>query len=130
MSTLLDQFRGEQTHDTIKHPGPLTWPGANGLPIVGAVSPLLKQHEVDNLPVRTVVNCRDFDLGDPKEQAAYLDVLNRCKMGWFQCLSRTQPARDPVTGHIRIYMEWIQRYSVDPKAQGSSSHGNEAGQSQ
>lgn len=129
MTTLLDQFRGEQSTDVIKHPGPLTWPGANGLPIVGEVPPLLKQHEVDKLPVSTLVDCRDFDLGDPKDRAAYLAVLNRCKIGWFQCLSRTPPARDPVTGHIRIYMEWIQRYSTAPNMQGSGNYGSHAGKS-
>ena len=115
MATLLDQFRGEQAADGIQHPDKLAWPGANGLPFAGPVPPLLKQHELDELPVRTDFNCREFNLGVPADKIAYEAVMNRIVAKWFTFVKALPPYRDPVTGHIRIYMEWVQRYSTAPQ---------------
>lgn len=115
MSNLLDQFRGEQAADGIQHPAKMTWPGANGLPFAGPVPPLLKQHEIEALPVQTNFHCREFNLGIPADKIAYESVMNRICAKWFIRVRDMPPYRDPETGHIKIYLEWIQRYSTAPQ---------------
>ncbi len=107
--SILAQYHGEQGGT---HPGHLTWPGANGLPVLGPPNTLLKREELARLPKHKKFHARDFHLDKPEERKEYEQIVERIAVRWFKLVTK-MPWRDPVTHEIRVYLEWIQEYSAN-----------------
>ena len=127
MAVPLVKFMGRRTSPSGR--GPLHWGRADidGAPFCGPPLPPMPEEEIESRSVRVADPCnRIFDLQDPAENTAYLDILDGIANGWFQLLHRqfleTRIKRkDPNTGDIiistqlRVYMEWIEKRMIDGK---------------
>lgn len=118
------KYHGEQ-HE--RYGGKLQWPGANGLPFLGDHAPLLKQHEIDALPIVGRAYERVFDLNDEEDRAYYNWVRDRIKNGLFikdKCMERwPEDKLWPI-----VYLEWTQCYVQAPPKQmpiGGSPNGSQ-----
>lgn len=82
----------------------------DGLPYRGASPPFMTDEEFEAKAVR-VADARNnfFDVSDPQQNKAYLDVLECCFNGWFQMIHLERFWRQS-TCH---YVEWVEYYMED-----------------
>jgi hypothetical protein len=90
----------------------LFWERAHvdGLPFRGMMPPLLTEDEFAERSVR-VADARNgfFDTADEEQNRAYLQIVDACVNGWFQCLF-IERFWNNTTKH---YIEWVEFYLED-----------------
>ena len=112
-----------------RHPGPVTWPGVDGLPFLGEGIPNLKRKERQNLPVVGYKQVKQFDLSEPHELEEYTWVLDHVRNGAFTLdfISR-HPIEYEEEGHKKLkiiaHVEWTQLYRVLPPNMQPGGNGN------
>jgi hypothetical protein len=97
----------------------LVWPGnKDNYPLRlprGAVAPILRQQEYDNLPVHFDYKSGVFRSWIPEEFKTYQEICDRCFNRLWCCIRRfEQVATDPDTkqqGWL-FYIEWVQPYAT------------------
>lgn len=120
------KYLGEQGS---RYDGRLQWPGANGYPFLGDAAPLLKQHELDALPVVGKTHEKTFNLNNEDDREYYNWVRDRIRNGLFV---RDFEARKWPDGQEwpTIYLEWTQCYVIGPSQStaqpGVPNNGNSA----
>lgn len=108
MSSIV-KFVGEQAD---QHGGQLAWPGWFGFPTRGPIPLGLPQDKFDSsFEVVGDFHKKEFDLSEPDQDAEYTKVMDRIVNGWYT-LHYIDRVRHPKSGRRKIYLEWIQRYSV------------------
>lgn len=120
--TPLSKYVGEQ--DT-RYGGKLQWPGVNGFPLLGDAAPLLRQHEIEALPIVGLAKEDRFDLNDEEQRQRYNWVRERIKNGMFVKDHETRRWPEDKEWPI-IYLEWTQCVVMCPQqtGTGSAGHGN------
>lgn len=102
------------------HPGPVHWPGINGLPFLGDAIPNLRQSEMANLPVVGFKRVKQFDLSDEAALREYTEVMDRERSGQFtvEYIDRHKIQYEDQDGIIRVkwiaHVEWTQLYRTLP----------------
>jgi len=104
------KFFGEQD---ARHGGKLFWPGARGLPYRGKVSPLLKRHELESLPIVGDTYERVFDLSNEEDAAYYNWIRSHARNGLFS-IDFIERHWDEDSATMRVYIEWTQFYTESP----------------
>jgi hypothetical protein len=90
---------------------PLYWgrAGEDGVPYRGPL-PFLTEEEYREFVVRVAVAKNGyFDTKDPEQNARYLEIVDCCVNGWFQCSYIERFWRD-TSVH---YVEWVEFYMQD-----------------
>jgi len=109
MSSIV-KFMGEQSRD--QHGDKLWWPGWYGMPSRGNIPLGLSQEAYDNsFEVVGDFHKKEFDLSVPEDDTEYTQIMDRIVNGWY-ILHFIDRTRHPESGVRKIYLEWIQRYSV------------------
>jgi hypothetical protein len=123
MSNHLDEFarRGQkQVHWHRFH--------EDGLPFRGDVVPNLTSDEFDDRLKRTGDPKNEFfDMTKAEDKQQYLAVQDKIVNGWAQLLFVDRQPRKDSLGNVvgyTVYIEWVEFYMEDSKAQGSTSHGH------
>lgn len=86
----------------------------DGAPYRGPAPPMYTDEEYEARVVRVgEPHAETFDLSDPKQTEKYLNVLNGCVNGAFQCLfvERYRSPKNPRRWYARI--EWVEFYMED-----------------
>jgi hypothetical protein len=86
----------------------------DGLPYRGAFAPMLTEEEHEDRLVRVGDPQHEvFDLSDPDQKAAYLQVVDGIINGWFKCLYRRMltSKKNPKKAYVRI--EWVEYFMED-----------------
>jgi len=110
---ILAKFRKDRGGEA--HGGRLVWgPGTDGIPMrmptgSSEPAPLLRDDEVDSLPLSQDFNSGTFRMSNPEDAKRYHWIMDRVLAGWFTCYSR-HPMPNPVTGEMVWYVEWSQNY--------------------
>jgi len=105
-----NKYFGEQD---VRHPGQLHWPGVDGYPFLGDEPPLLRQNELQRVPIVGFSYHRVFDLTDENDAQFYQWILDRATNGLFSINFRERRWNDAKTNMI-VYMEWTQIYGTNP----------------
>jgi hypothetical protein len=105
---ILRKFGGEQSS---RHPGRLTWPGYNGLPVIGEYY-LIKNEEAHLVTPVRFFYFKKFDLNNTEDADYYQWVMERIYSGWFKQIFIDRKIYDD---KITVYLEWLQIYSSFPK---------------
>jgi hypothetical protein len=86
----------------------------DGLPFRGK-PPMLKEHEYEDR-LHQVADAKNgtFYTGEPSENAAYLDVLDKAANKWFRILFIDRWRNDGDKYH-HVYVEWLENYLEDRK---------------
>lgn len=110
-NSLFTQFHAERGGADTLHGDVLYWHGTqNGFPVRGQpTDPLLKQDEIDELPLETLFQSRMFKLWEPQDKIDFDYVRQRCTAGWFRELKRAD-TYIPEHNHFQVWLEWIQVY--------------------
>lgn len=86
----------------------------DGLPYRGAFAPQYTADEFEDRVVRVAdPQCEVFDLSDPEQKQAYLQVIDGVVNGWFQCLfvNRRGSRKDP--RRVYVHIEWVEYFLED-----------------
>jgi hypothetical protein len=102
------RFGGEQSS---RHPGQLTWPGYNGLPVLGEYY-LIKKEEAHLIQPVKFFYFKRFDLNNEEDSEYYQWIMERIYAGWFKQIFIDRKVLDD---KVTIYLEWLQIYSSFPK---------------
>lgn len=114
------KYSGEQDP---RYGGHLYWHGNSyGIPFrsPGEAVPLLKQHELENLPIVGDARVALFDLSKPDQMANYVWVRDRIRNRLFT-LDFIQRFWDARNCRMLVYIEWTQLYATIPQG---SNYGN------
>lgn len=102
------------------HPGPVQWPGVNGLPFLGDGIPNLKRNELEQLPIVGFKGVDQFDLSDPGRALVYKGILERVRNGIFTLdfIDRHKIEYKDEEGRPCVkwvaHVEWTQLYVTMP----------------
>ena len=109
MSTSLVKFFNRTTSN---NGNKLFWDRAavDGLPFRGPYAPVMPEEEFEARVVR-VADARNgfFDVQNPEENRAFLQVVDACFNGWFQCVYIERFWN----GTTKHYIEWVEYYLED-----------------
>lgn len=96
------------------HGGMLNWPGnGEGFPVRGPAA-LLKQDEIDELPLVSDFKSQLFKLADPEDKKKFDAIQDRVMDGWY-CIRKRIDTDDPVNvGYPIVWLEWVQLYAEVP----------------
>jgi hypothetical protein len=95
-----------------EHGGNLVWPGINGIPVRGTRAPLLRDEEIDtDYELQGDFHCQEFNMSDVEDRKQYMRIMDRVAAAWYIRV-RDLPWRDPATGRLYIYLEWVQKYNA------------------
>jgi hypothetical protein len=94
------------------HPQSLFWHRADvdGAPFRGLFPPMYTEEEYDERVVR-VVDAKNgfFDVSDAEQNKKFLEVMDACYNGWFQCVF----IQRFLNNTMQHYVEWIEYYLED-----------------
>ena len=108
--TASHKFQGEQSS---RYDGKLQWPGVNGYPFLGDAAPLLKQQELEALPITGKTHEKAFDLNDSDDREYYNWVRDRIRNGLF--VKDHEMRRWPEDKlYPIVYLEWTQCFVLGP----------------
>lgn len=116
--------------DDKRHPGKLRWPGANGLPFLGAGAHYLTPREQQALRVVAYTYVKTFDLDDPEDLEYYTWIKDHVNHKLFYVdevqYRPTEYAGEDGVPRVKmyVYMEWRQFYAYQPSAGRSRSNGD------
>lgn len=92
----------------------LAWPGTpEGFPVLidpKIGSPLTKQTEYENMPVRLDYSCDWFDLDDAEQLQKFREIMDRITNGVYLRLKRTDVQKSD--GGLRVFLEWAKAFGV------------------
>jgi hypothetical protein len=109
-----------------EHGGRLHWPGTvDGFPYRGEQAPLLKQQEMENLPLALDYRSKLFELWKPEDKKAFDETMDRIVNGWYM-QHRRKDIEVEGQAMPAVWLEWVQIYGESPgtKHPGGSSNGN------
>jgi hypothetical protein len=88
----------------------------DGIPFRGQ-APLLKSSEAEER-LTQVNDAKNgtFYTGDPVQNAAYLEVVDRIANSWYQLIF-VDRWRNDGDNHHYVYIEWVERYMQDTRPQ-------------
>lgn len=115
--TSLRKYFSEQVPEG-RHPGPITpAPGNTTLPPFLGDPGLIKREEYDELQVIGHYYAKLFVLGDSdsEDHRYYVWVMDHVANGWFRVMDRVKLPPTPECPQMRVWLEWVQRYTLPPK---------------
>lgn len=82
----------------------------DGLPYRGTAAPYFREDEFEQRVVRVADSHNGFfDTTDPQQNQAFLDIIDGCMSGWYQCLF-IQRFWNNTSQH---YIEWVEYFLED-----------------
>lgn len=119
--TIRSPLHGEQDP---RHGGKLHWV-TTGPPILADKIPVLRENEVQSLPLIRRPYERIFDLSQEEDRSYYNWIRSHVAGGVFT-IDFIERHWDEESKSMKIYLEWSQVYRVLPQNGGSVSHGRES----
>jgi hypothetical protein len=111
----LIKYIHSREQDRIEAHQPLQWGRIeeDGLPFRGPSVPMLRNEEYEDRLVR-VADAKNgtFFTGDPVQNRAYLQIMDRCANGWYRPIY-VERWREPGIPQHYIYLEWVELFMED-----------------